>query len=166
MQAEVRAQQDLQHSTMRGMGLLGSNYAGSNLNYQAQQQINTGLGLGSGSQANLNVPLMAGMTGPNGGVMVASPMQSTQSGYFGNKEMVDRMIAMRLASQAALNPALRPGQLPQTQGGFLPPAQQMMGTGLGVSVGTGSYGLGSQGPMGGQRGMGTMGLGRGMGPQN
>ena len=170
MQAELRAQQDAQHTAMRGMGLLGSQYAGSNLNYQAQQQINTGLGLGSGSQANLNVPLMAGMAGPNGGIMVASPMQSTQSGYFGNKEMVDRMIALRLASQAALNPALRPGQLPQAPGGYLPPAQQIMGTGLGMglnqSVGTGSYGLGSQGPMGGQRGMGTMGLGRGMGPQN
>lgn len=168
MQAEVQAQQHQQHTTMRGLGLLGSQYAGSNLNYQAQQQINSGMGLGTTSQAEMNVPLMAGMVGPNGGVMMASPgVASTQSGYFGNKEMVDRMIAMRLASQAALNPALRPGQAPQVAGGFVAPAgQQMMGTGLGVSVGTGSYGLGSQGPMGGQRGMGKMGLGRGMGPQN
>lgn len=165
MQAEVQAQQHLQHTTMRGMGLLGSQYAGSALNYQAQQQINTGIGLGTGSQAGLNVPLVAGMVGPNGGMMVASPMQSTQSGYFGNKEMVDKMIAVRLASQAAL----RPGQTAHVAGGFIPPPQGL-GTGLGLglnqSIGTGSYGLGSQGPMGGQRGMGKMGLGRGMGPQN
>lgn len=167
MQAEIQAQQHLQHTNMRGMGLLGSNYAGSGLDYQSQQGINSGMALGS--QQGLGVPMMAGMVGPKGGIMMASPNQaSTQSGYFGNKEMVDRMIATRLQTQAALQGG-RPGQLPQVAGGFIAP-QQMLGTGLGMglnhSVGTGSYGMGSQGPMGGQRGMGQMGLGRGMGPQN
>ena len=167
MQADLQAQQHLQHTNMRGMGLLGSNYAGSGLNYQAQQGINSGMALGS--QQGLGVPMMAGMVGPNGGIMMASPNQaSTQSGYFGNKEMVDRMIAARLQTQAALQSG-RPGQLPQVAGGFVAPPQ-MLGTGLGIglnqSVGTGSYGMGSQGRMGGQRGMGQMGLGRGMGPQN
>ncbi len=73
-------------------GLLATPYGGVGSvmggNYQAQQNFNNGF-RAPGGGVGLGTPTMS-----PGGV-------SAQSGYFGNKEMVDRMIAMRQSMQMA-----------------------------------------------------------------